>query len=211
MSRRTGTFTGLACLALWLALTGCQGRGRVDVAALNFQAVDPPAGPPAEFTRLEMDRCYWWTDDQGKVWVAMERDQPIGWGTDWHFKFQLSLALDQPPAGRARDYLVTKRELRAVSKFGPSQSRFVSLVGVVALYREPDNRLRGSFRLQVAREMQELLGNWSAATRWLMLGTFEAVPDPGRGKEIATESEAFGPQRESPAESAPPPASQPSQ
>jgi hypothetical protein len=173
-------------------LAGCNGSGRVDVAALDFQAIDPPAGPAPRFVVLDLDRCYWWADEDGRVHVALERDRPILLAGDWRFRFQLSLALDQLPAGKARDYRVNRRELRGVARFGPAQSRFTSLYGIVALYREPQDRLRGSFRMEVSRETQQLLGGWSRPSRYLMMGTFVAVPDGERGRRIAAEAEAPG-------------------
>ena len=185
--RTVATVALLASLGL---LAGCNGTGRVDVAALDFQAIDPPEGPAPRFVTLDLDRCYWWTDEAGRVHVALERDRPALLGTEWRFRFQLSLALDQPPAGKARDYRVNRRELRGVARFGPTQSRFSSLYGIVALYREPQNCLRGSFRMEVARETQQLLGGWSRPSRYLMMGSFVAVPDADRGRRIAAEAEA---------------------
>ncbi len=116
----------------------------------------------------------------------MQRDKPSPLGSLGHFRFQMSLVLEDLPAGRARNYLVKKREFRGVARMGPAHSRWTSLSGVVALYREPGDRLRGSFRLQVAREVQQLLGGWSSPDRYLMMGTFEARPDVnGHGRQIA--------------------------
>ncbi len=130
----------------------------------------------------------------------MERDKPWMLGLE-HFVFQLSLSLEKPPAGRARNYLVSRRELRAVARFGPAESRFVSISGIVALYRKPHDRLRGSFRLQVAQQAQKLLGlgGWSRPRRYLTLGTFTAVHDEERGRRIAAETESFGWDRKPPA------------
>ncbi len=180
---RSGVFALLAAI-------GCSGSGRVEVASLNFEAVDPPAGPPPRFTRIALDRCYWWLDENGRVCVAMERNQPTPLGPGWRFRFQLALQLDEPPAGRARDYRVTKRELRATARFGPSQSRFTSISGVVALYRQPQDRLRGSFRLLVAREVQQMLGGWGLPGRYLMMGTFEAVRNEEHGRQIRAQVDA---------------------
>ncbi len=182
-------------LPLLAALAGCQGGGHVDVAALNYRDIDPPA---PNITRLDLDRCFWWTDEQDHVWIALERDQPFLLGPE-HFVFQLSLALDKPPAGRSRNYLASNRELRGVACFGPAQSRFVSMAGIVALYREPGERLRGSFRLDVMRHAQQLLGGWNRAGRYLMLGTFDAVKDEQQGRRIAAATEAHGWDREPPA------------
>jgi hypothetical protein len=186
------------------ALCGCTGSGRVLLAALDYQAIDPPAGAPPRFFPLDMDRCFWWTDEHGHVWVAMDCDQPLFLGTNWRFKFRLSLALDQPPAGSTRDYAVAKRELRATAQGGPLRSRYASVRGIVALYREPNEHLRGSFRLEVAREVQQMLGGWGNASRYLMMGTFDAVRDETRGPQIAAQTETPGRERE-------PPATQPTQ
>jgi hypothetical protein len=185
-----------------LFLAGCAGTGRVSVAALDYQAIDPPAGPPAQFTQLDLDACCWWTDADGHVWVAMACERPSWLVPEWRFRFLLSLALDQPPAGRARDYRLGQKELRGVARFGPAQSRFESVRGIVALYREPGEQLRGSFRMEAAREVQQLLGGWSRASRYFMMGTFRAVHDEARGRRIAADAEALGPER-------PPPASSP--
>jgi hypothetical protein len=178
-----------------LLLAGCQGGGRVEVTSLNFREIDPPA---PHFVHVPIDRCYWWTDDQDQVWIAMERDQPLLVRPE-HFVFQLSLVLEKLPAGRGRDYHVFRRELRGKARFGPAEGRYVSLSGIVALYREGTERLRGSFRLEVAQEALGLLG-WSAPRRQLMMGTFEAVPDNGRGRTIAAQTEADGWQRTPPAQ-----------
>ena len=201
----SGTWLSLAAAALAL-LIGCQGSGRVEVVALDYKAIDPPA---PHCTGLNVDRCYWWSDEAGHVWVAMERNQPWLFGRT-HFVFQLSLMLEKLPAGKARNYLIGKQELRAAARFGPAQSRFVSLNGIVALYRESGERLRGSYRLQVARKTQGPLGNWSSGSRHLMMGTFTAVHDEEAGRRIAADTEADGWERQTP-ESQPAPTSQPTE
>lgn len=181
-------------------LVGCHGQGRVEVAALNFRAIDPPAPRVA---KLKVDSCTWWLDDEGRICIAMDRKQPVLLGAAGEFVFQLSMVLDKPPRGRARNYLVSKRELQGIARFGPAAARYVSLSGIVALYREPGERLRGSFRLQVARQSSQMLGGWGRPRRHLMMGTFVAVPDDGRGRQIAAETEALSREREPRAELAP--------
>jgi hypothetical protein len=183
----------LAWGALLSAAGGCAGSGRIEVASLNFNNVDPPG---ARFSVIKADRCYWWADEQGRVWIGLEREfqypflGPLG-----HFHFQLSLMLERLPAGRARNYTAAKRELRAVARVGPTEMRFASLSGIAALYRESGNRMRGSMRLLVSREVSRLLGGWSRPTRYLLLGTFIAVHDPVRGRRIAEATESSGWQR----------------
>lgn len=188
----------LVLLGLAAVLAGCGGSGRIHIASLNYRTIDPPAGPAPGVVTLDLERCYWWTDERGQVWIAMERDVPSLLGRIGRFTFQMSLVLEEPPAGRARDYSVAKRELRALARVGPAQSRFTSVAGIVALYSEPGNRLRGSFRLLAAREVNGLLGGWSRPSGYLMTGTFVAVHDPQRGRVIAEATEAFGWQRDTP-------------
>lgn len=183
-------------------LAGCRGGGQLQFADLNYAAIDPPS---PRFQTIEIERCYWWTDDAGQVWIAMEHDRAVLPGVE-PFVLRMSLVLEKLPAGRARNYLVQQRELRAVARLGPAEGRFVSLAGIVALYREPNERLRGSFRLEVSREISKLLGGWGRPSRNLMQGTFVAIPDTGRGREIATETELYGWDREP---RQPPPATRP--
>jgi len=177
-------------------LCGCAGGGRVDVTSLNFRAVDPP---PATVTPLAIDRCYWWEEDNGSVWIAMEATQGVPLRPE-KLRFQLSLVLDGMPAGHARTYLVARRELRAVARLGPLRGKYTSLEGVVALNREGGQRLSGSFRIRAAQESLLLL-NWSRPSPQLLVGTFEAVHDAARGQRIAADTEAYGEER--------PPATQP--
>jgi hypothetical protein len=190
----------LALLGSGLALlAGCNGTGRVSVAALDYQAIDPPAGAAPQVIDLDMDRCCWWADEDSHIWIAMECQRPSLLIPEWRFRFQLSLALEEPPAGRARDYHLGQRALRGIVRFGPSQGRYQSVRGIVALYRQPGDQFRGSFRMEVAREVQQLLGGWSRPARYLMMGTFTAVADETQGRRIAGEAEALGPERPAPA------------
>ena len=196
--RLHSAFARIAVLGLAAVLAGCGGSGRIHIASLNYRTIDPPAGPAPGVAALDLERCYWWTDEKGQVCVSMERDVPSLLGRIGRFTFQMSLVLEEPPAGRARDYTVAKRELRALARVGPAQSRFTSVAGIVALYSEPGDRLRGSFRLLAAREVNGLLGGWSRPSSYLMTGTFVAVHDPQRGRAIAEATEAFGWQRDAP-------------
>jgi len=180
--------------AVFALLAGCAGTGHVSLVALDYQSIDPPAGPPPRVTQLNMDRCCWWTDEDGHVRVALECERPAALLLpEWRFRFQLVLTLGEPPAGRARDYKLGQREVRGVARFGPSQSRFESVRGIVALYRERNAQMRGSFRMEVAREVQQLLGGWSPARRFLMMGTFIAVQDEARGQQIEAATEQPSP------------------
>lgn len=173
-----------------VVLAGCAGapRGHVELIALDYRNIDPPA---PKVWRIHTPGCYWWSDEAGQVWIALERDQPSPLGRRARHVFRLSLVLPELPAGRAREYHVSRRALRAFERFGPAERRLSAIVGVVALYREANERLRGTVRFQVQQEVLVGLA-WNLPTRQLMLGEFTAVWNPERGQAIVAETEADG-------------------
>lgn len=176
--------------ALWLlGLAACRGHARLELISLNYRAIDPPA---PQVARLALDRCFWWTDDAGQLWIAMERRSGPLPGRPGQFLFQMSLALEKPPAGRARNYEVARRELRARALFGPTQMRLTSAAGIVAVYRAPGDRLRGSLRLRARRVVSRWLGGWGRPQECLIQGRFEAVHDARRGGQVALATESAG-------------------
>jgi len=167
--------------ACCLLLAGCSGRARIELASLAFNSIDPP---PPRTTRVNFNECYWWTDSQDRVRIAMRRVVkplliPLA-----GYEFQLSLVLERLPAGRARNYQVGLNALRGWAHVGPFYVRFASRQGIAALYREPGEGLRGSLRLHVQRQVSRLLGGWGASTRYLMFGALSAVHDERRGRDI---------------------------
>ncbi|MCG3126724.1 MAG: hypothetical protein CHACPFDD_01577 [Phycisphaerae bacterium] len=180
--------------AFVILLCGCS-AGNLELVSLDFRSIDPPA---AQVTRLPLDRCFWWTDESGRLWLAMERIVQIPFLSNVDFEFQLSLRLDRPPQGKARNYTVRDAELRAAARVGPAESRFSSLAGILAVYRESGDRLRGSLRLQVARQVNAMLTGWTQPTRYLMLGSFVAEHDEVRGRAIAERTETDGFERDVP-------------
>lgn len=203
----TRRVAALLCGAVSLLALGCAGSGRIELAALNYRDIDPPE---PTYTALSIQRCTWWTDEHGQVWIAMQHERAVALAGE-KLVFRLSLVLDALPAGRAKNYLVSRRELRAFARFGPAQARYTSLAGIVALYREDGDRLRGSLRLDVAQQAQQLLGGWTREQRHLMLGTFIAVPDDGWGRTLAAETEALGWHRDPPPAATQPAADGPAQ
>jgi hypothetical protein len=181
---------------LGLLAAGCHGQARLELAAIDYRSIDPPA---ARIVRLSPSRCYWWTDEQGRVWIAMQYERRTLLGRLGHLQFQLSLLLEQPPAGKARNYNVDNCTLRAVARAGPTEGRFTSVTGIVALYREPNDRFRGSLRILADRQASRLLGGWGKSARFLILGSFTAVHDEQRGREIADLTESRGWERNTPA------------
>lgn len=181
-------------------LPACAGSASLHLTPLNYQSIDPPS--PAMID-LNMDHCCWFTDDAGQVCIAMNRTIPSILGEKFRFDFLLSLVLEKLPAGKARNYNIRSRELRALARGGPAESRFTSHIGILALYREAGDRLRGNLRLEVGRQESSFLGVWTRPARYLLLGSFEAVHDERRARPILEESESSGFTRP------PPPATQP--
>ena len=179
----------ILALLLPLAAVGCAGRARMEFSPLHFKSIDPPA---PQSSRVNFDRCYWWTDEGGRLWVAMERTFAPWFNPKLRVEVQISLQLEKLPAGAARNYPIGRRELRARIKFGVWESRFSSVAGIAAVYRESGDRLRGSLRMQTSRVSSELIGGWGEPSIYLMQGAFNAVHDEQRGREIATLTESQG-------------------
>ena len=169
------------CTASLLIIAGCTGSGRLEFASLDFRAVDPPA---PRVSPVSVRECYWWTEHDGQVWIAMQSQKTAFFNPKLRFQFQLSLALEKLPAGKARNYKLGPRELQVRVRFGPWESRFSSQTGIAALYCEPGDRLRGSVRVQTTRETLQWRGGGGKPVRYLMLGSFTAVHDEQRGRAI---------------------------
>lgn len=178
----------LSFIAFLLVTVGCS-RGRIELSSLDYQTIDPPA-PGA--TSVPLRECYWWTDEDGAVRVAMRyvKNQPLF--PQLRTEFNMSLVLEQPPRGQARNYKLNRQTLRAHVRMGPWQSRFTSTVGIAALYRESGGRFRGSLRVQSMRVAARLLGGWGKPTRYLLQGSFTAINDERRGREILEITESDG-------------------
>jgi hypothetical protein len=177
-------FAALLCAAPF----GC-GAGQLQLISLNLGSIDPPSPRPTE---IPLDRCYWWVDEQERVWIAMQRESRPPLLPQARFAFEMSLCLERLPAGPARNYQVRTTELRAVARVGPVEARLTSRRGIVALYREGADRLRGSLRLEALRRVAQLLGGWGAPTRLLLHGSFVATRDEARGRAIARRTESQG-------------------
>lgn len=193
---------------LWMgvllaAIAGCGGRARVEYTSLDFANIDPPG---TRVTRHEMPHCYWWTDDRNQLWIALERHAPSILGPAWSSQARIVFVLERPPAGRGRNYLVGKREMRGAATFGLVDVRYVAQQGLIGVNRDSVHsaELRGSFRIQAGLRVSQMLGGWGRPAAVLMFGDFTAVHDAARGRRIV---EAAGLDRWE--EETRPPASQP--
>lgn len=186
--------SGLACLAT-LFLAGCRGGGNVQLISLDFRSIDPPA--PRVF-ELSFDRCVWWSDERGRLWLAMSRDLQSIFGPLGRVQFEMSIRLEKPPSGRARNYSLAAEEVRARIRTALSETRLTSISGILAVYREGGEGMRGSFRFQANRHTLQILGGWSRGARFLFLGRFHAVPDAGEAGAIVESTEGPGFERGEP-------------
>lgn len=170
-------------IALLLAAAGCDGRARVDYTSLDFANIDPPG---TRVTRHEMPHCYWWMDDRNQLWIAMERHAPSILGLVWSSEARIVFVLERPPAGRGRNYVVGKREMRGAATFGLVDVRYVAQQGLIGVNRDSadSNELRGSFRIQAGFSVSQMLGGWGRPTAVLMFGDFVAVQDEQRGRRV---------------------------
>ena len=179
------------------AIAGCNGSGRLEVLSLNTVAIDPPA--PASY-RFDPQRCYWWKNEDGGLSIAMQSDQsnwfsPLGKGS-----LKLSLVLKEMPAGRARNYSVGPREVRASYALGLWQHRFTSLRGIVGVSLEKDGRIKGAFRVWMLHHPGPGLFTLFPPSpgEVLFFGDLRAVRDnDGKGRRILAETESQGWDRKS--------------
>lgn len=183
--RRLATLT---LLSLLVTIAGCAGSGQVEFISLNYRAIDPPSAKPGV---IDLDTCTWWSDADGRVWIAMGRDASGLGGALTRFAFRMSLQVEKLPAGAARNYVVNDETIRGLIRVGPGQSRLTSTRGILALYRE-GNRLRGSLRFEANRHAAQILGGWGEPGRSVVLARFVATPDTGHGPAIVSETEEAG-------------------
>lgn len=171
----------LALAGLVVALAGCSG-GSLDLISLNFRDIDPPDARP---TALQFDRGYWWTADDGRLLIALVGRREELLPLFGPREASVLLDLERLPAGRARNYALTPRELRSVLRHGPLMGRLSSQSGIAAVYREGDDRLRVSLRAQVGLQLAQFLGGWSQPSRFLLFGKVIALREAEGGDQIA--------------------------
>ncbi|GMU84366.1 MAG: hypothetical protein AMXMBFR47_42360 [Planctomycetota bacterium] len=167
----------------------------MQLISLDFRSIDPPA--PRVF-ELSFDRCVWWSDANGRLWLAMSRDMQSILGPLGRVQFEMSIRLEKPPSGKARNYSLAADEVRARIRTALSETRLTSISGILAVYRESGDALRGSFRFQANRHTLQILGGWSRGARFLFLGRFHAAPDAGEAAAIVESTEGPGFERGEP-------------
>lgn len=179
----------LSLLAAPVLAGGCAGGGRFDIISMQMGDLDEDRPLMSTFHPGE---CYYWIDEEGKINVAMHYENIPLLGRFSRVSFDLSFELDDPPAGRARQYQLRSREFRGTARLGALVHRFMSYQGVGAIWQDGPGRFRGRFRTLVRHESFSVLTGWVRAAPLLFLGEFRAVLDAERGRAINQASESGG-------------------
>ena len=153
----------------------------------------PTAGPL--LLELSPKECYFWTDGDDRLLLAMRAFHPSLWGPFFEREFILSLVLEEVPAVPARYYQATRRTLRARYRDGLGHTRTASLIGSVLITDFGTSRPRGRFRIKARQQDYFVLTGWGRDTLVLLVGEFEAVEERLRGERILARTEESGMER----------------
>ncbi len=173
-------------------LWACSGRANIQFVSLNMTEIDPPQPKVWEF---DAQQSYWWIDKSGELNIAAKHEErSLILGKLGRVDLGISLAFDEPPAGRARNYKIGQREARVLFHSGLSNQRFLPYAGIVSVIFRDDRVVRGSFRLWMApvAELSILSVLPRRPGTVLCFGTFEAIHDEERGKSIRQYCESDG-------------------
>jgi len=184
------------CAALVFMLTGCTGSARIDFVSLHNSEIDPP---PAKTWRFDAHEAVWWIDDAGELNLAFHaQKRNLFLGKYGDVDLNLSLTPGPPPAGRARNYKIRRRETRTRIDNAFGQQRYTSYAGIMYVILEEDQTLHGSFRIWMKppRELNFFTVLPRTPGSLLCYGTFHAVKDQhNRGPAIRSHCESGGRQR----------------
>ncbi len=188
----------LASIAI-TALVGCSGGGRVEM--VPFSRADLPANEPLTQSLAIDEAFYSQGDGTLEIGLARRVDSPLGEAFD--SRWELSIVLEGPPAGRERLYPLKSDSVRLVRSAGGNHRRGKALPGqsIVVLEAPKNGRLRGRFHLVVLEQAWGVLTGWSQQS-WaalVVVGEFEAVRQAKGAYAIRLSTEADGFERAPPA------------
>lgn len=167
-------------------LPGCSGHALVHTVPLGLQKINTE-GPL--LLRESMDECYYWTDEQNRLVIAMRRTHRSLLGKLLDREFVLSFVLPGLPAATSRDYRMDRTTARLFSRFGIYPQRGGSTGGIVAVWDYGKGTLKGRFRFNAKQQTYSVLTGWSGDFTSLYLGEFTAVKDRNRGQRLLAQSE----------------------
>ena len=186
LRRRWGA--GLALAVGCLAVGGCTGWAEFSLIPLDQGRISKSAPLIVELRAAE---CYYSIDD-GRISIAWT-DENISVIGEWGKKSVVgSIVLDGLPAHESRDYRLDRNSIRGRQRHGPKHVRFGSLGGILALWLDGENQIKGRLRARVRQQHFNVLLGWTQNRPVLLVGDFVAVRDRARTEEIVRRSETGG-------------------
>ncbi len=173
-------------------MTGCAGRANVQVVPLGTQRINTSGPLISELTPRE---CYYWTNDDGDLRVAMRSRKRSLFDRRLDQEFVLSFVFDDVPAAASRDYRFNRRTARCRTHAFIFHARSASLNGIATVWDYGKSTLRGRFRFYAKIQTYHLLAGWRDDGNALYTGEFEAVADRRKGEAILAETEGTGMER----------------
>lgn len=145
---------------------------------------------------IEPHEAWYWQDSDGKLNIVLVRQGRALFNKNLDFSWVMSFSLDDMPAGREKLYRVDGRTIRLTQSFGGNHGRAKSVAGTIVIERIHGKVLRGRFHVWVRQQQFTVLSGWGPAfpraPMAIMVGSFEARPDSGKGKPLLDQTEADG-------------------
>jgi len=180
--------TRLVLLVGCLLAGGCGGGARLSLVPIDQGRISRTEPFVVELHAAE---CYYSIDGERiRIAIADENISLIGeWGKQ---SLVWSIVLDGLPAHNARDYRLDRNSIRGKLRHGPKHVRFASLSGVLALWLDGENRIKGRLRAFAKQQHFNVLLGWTGDRQVLLLGDFVAVRNCEHTEEIVRSSETDG-------------------
>ncbi|MBP7935809.1 MAG: hypothetical protein KA354_14270 [Phycisphaerae bacterium] len=200
-TRRTlnpGAALRTSCLLAALSAIGCTGQGTVHMVPFMRSDFGPAERPIASTPVTE---AYYWLEPDGRLNIALRHHVASLLGKALESEWQMSIILDGLPAGAEKLYTLNARSVRAKHTRGPAHQRFASFGGVAVTEAPRNGLLSGRFHVTVRSQRFGVFSGWSPPLQRgpliIMVGTFTAVENATRGREILERTEGDGFDRKS--------------
>ena len=201
-SNLTAVFVCVAMSAVWSA--GCAGRASLHMVPFRTSGLTPGRKP-----LINIDDCSaaWCQTESGGPRIVLSRSWPFGWG-------ELLAVIDLPemPAGRGKEYPLSKGRVQAVWHGRWGFLYFRSFAGAIAIERQGNVVLRMAMRSWVRRWRRGLMGGWDGPVSMMLCMSGSARWDDAQVERIATKLEKLtGKRPDRTAKRQTPPATRPAQ
>ncbi|GAG24041.1 unnamed protein product, partial [marine sediment metagenome] len=171
-----------------MAVGGCTGWAKFNLIPIDQGRISKSAPLIVELRAAE---CYYWIAGE-RISIALA-DENISLIGEWGKKSVVgSIVLDGLPAHESRDYRLDRNSIRGKLRHGPKHVRFASLSGVLALWLDGENRIKGRLRAFARQQHFNVLLGWTGNRQVLLVGDFVAVRNQERTEEIVRSSETGG-------------------